>query len=248
MSAVQSEWKFHRFGLIVTGKGEERFITKFFGPLMAWGNCTFSVIHRMGQRSPRASTSTTLTTVGTTKKIPDRDATEIGIPSRIHLQKGSDRFVIVLDDMEYDRLPQASQVYARYRKALDVMLGPYGARASVHFLVPMLEAYYFADAASINAVLKTSVSDHLSDVEEIRNPKSRLKEIWKGFDEIEHGFAIVSKLDMSHVLSNPRTCAWLRCLFAWCTQSMSMPFGDEFCLSTGIYSITTGPQLNNLDP
>ena len=39
----------------------------------------------------------------------------------------------------------------------------------------MLEAYYFADAQAINAVLETSLPDREGDVETIRNPKSNLR-------------------------------------------------------------------------
>ena len=47
--------------------------------------------------------------------------------------------------------------------------------ASVHFLVNMLEAYYFAHAAATNGVLGTELEDFEGDVESIRHPKNDLK-------------------------------------------------------------------------
>ena len=79
----------------------------------------------------------------------------------------------------------------------------------------MLEAYYFADASAINAVLNTALGDYESDVESIRHSKNELKKAFAGFDEVEHGGRILARLDIPHVLSRPETCAALRTLFAW---------------------------------
>ena len=124
------------------------------------------------------------------------------------------------------------------------MLGPeQSARASVHFLVNMLEAYYFADTAAVNAVLGTDLSDHPGDVEDIRHPKEDLKKLYPGFDEVTHGGAIVKRLDVEHVLDEPLTCASLRVLFGWCVQAMGGEPGSRFRLDTGIHDVVTGPQL-----
>ena len=52
---------------------------------------------------------------------------------------------------------QAQEIFDRYRSALDVVLDTLKDRASVHFLVYMLEAYYFADIQAINDCLGNSL-------------------------------------------------------------------------------------------
>ena len=182
-----SEWKFFRFYLLVTGKGEEVFSPKLFRSLAENGHCCFTVIGRIGQRSPITSERRLLKMIGEGKTIPDKDAKEIGLPVRRYLTD-NDTLVVLLDDLEANRASQAEAIYQRYRDALDTMLPePQQHRASVHFFVNMIEAYYFADAAAINCVLGTDLADHEGDVESIRHPKGDLKELYAGFDEIEHG-------------------------------------------------------------
>ena len=48
-------YSFFYFRLIVTGKSEREHLPKLFRTLMATGICTFEVIRRVGQRSPRIS-------------------------------------------------------------------------------------------------------------------------------------------------------------------------------------------------
>ena len=121
-------------------------------------------------------------------------------------------------------------------------------RVSVHFLVNMLEAYYFADASAINAVMGTDWTDHPGDVEMIGHPKNELKNQLKSFDEIEHGEQIVRRLDVPHVLSRPETCASLRTLFGWCWRALGMPPGEDYQLEHGVYFCTTQPQIDQLPP
>jgi len=110
--------------------------------------------------------------VGRGEIIPDKDE-DIGLKARKFLGEGHD-FILLIDDLEHDRAEEAEEVYARYRAALDVMLTPRGleSRASVHFLVNMLEAYYFADATAVNSVLGTDLEDFDGDVETIPHPKN----------------------------------------------------------------------------
>jgi hypothetical protein len=245
-TAENNEWKFFKFGLIVTGKGEEQFLPSFFRSLAETGRCTFSVIRRIGQLSAITSGRRRLKMVGTGKVIPDRDAKEIGFPARKYLAEGA-RFVILVDDLEPNRAPQATEVYQRYRAALDTILPePQRRRASVHFFVNMLEAYYFADAQAVNSVLRTSLNDYESDVETICHPKSDLKELYPGFDEIGHGRAIVASLDLPHVLSRPDTCAALRTLFGWCSRAIGQPPTDRFELVRGSYSELTKGQIDEV--
>ena len=212
------------FGLIVTGKGEREFLPSLFRSLSARANCSFRVEARTGQRSPITSTSRKLKMVGTGMIIPSEDEKQIGLPARRFLRGHVGRFLILVDDIERDRRPQLSAVFARYRKALDTMLLPEERqRASVHFFANMLEAYYFADSAATNRALGQSVlaRDHDGDVEEIPHPKNELKRIHPGFDERAHGALIVPAIDLDHVLDRPETCRFLRSLFGWCVERMS---------------------------
>lgn len=244
--ADANQWKFCKFGLIVTGRGEEAFLPNLFRSLEATGLCSFRVIRRIGQRSPIISEKRKARMVGTGKLIPNKDETEIGLPARRYL--GSDAtFVILVDDVEANRASHATEIFQRYRDALDtILLESQRSRASVHFLVNMLEAYYFADANAINAVLGTNLEDYEGDVEMIRHPKNELKKHCASFDEIEHGKEIVAHLEIQHVLSRRETCASLRTLFGWCSKAIGQTPTDEFELVRGSYSELTKKQIHEL--
>ena len=243
-ASSSDRWRFCRFGLLVTGEGEEVFIADMFKSLAASGHCFFEVIRRVRQRSPRTSPRRRIQVVGTAKAIPDLDAEEIGLPARKYLSR-KETFVILLDDLECSRRAQAREVFRRYRNALDAILQSSDCqrRASVHFLVNMLEAYYFADSKAPNEVLDLRLSDCPGDVEEIRNPKEDLQRLVSGFDEKLHGEQIVRKLDLPHVLSRVDTCASLRTLFAWCAMAIGLPATDVWQLESGVQNMVTGPQL-----
>ncbi len=245
-SAEDGPWKFFTFGLIVTGRGEEQFLPRLFRSLEETGHCRFEVIRWIPQRSPITATKRQLKMVGAGKTIPDKDESEIGLPARRYLAKDA-TFVLLADDLEADRAPQAAEVYRRYRDALDTILTePQMRRASVHFFVNMLEAYYFADANAINEVLGTDLEDHEGDVETIRHPKNELKKRYRGFDEVEHGKAILGRLDLPHVLSRPETCAALRALFGWCSKAIGEAPSDRFQLVHGAYDELTRGQIDEL--
>jgi hypothetical protein len=237
---------FLRFGLIVTGRGEEQFLPSLFRPLMATGRCTFEVIRRIGQRSPITSRNRRLTMVRTGRVITDKDEEEIGLAARGYLMQRSNSFVLLVDDLEGDRAAQQAEVFRRYRDVLDRMLGDHRHRASVHFLVNMLEAYFFADAGAVNAVLGTDWRDCAGDVETIRHPKNDLKTSVRGYDEIGHGRQILSHLDVPLVLSRAETCASLRTMFAWCSKALGEPPTDLFQLEKGRYNPVTQPQIDAL--
>lgn len=244
------------FGLIVTGKSEQEHLPKLFKSLLATGICTFEVIGFIGQRGPITSEKRKLKMVGAGKIIPDKDADEIGFPTRTYLKTGDCHFVVLIDDLEHDRQTQVQQVFERYRTAFDTILtDDQKRRAVAHFLVNMLEAYYFADAQAINKALDLNppISDHAGDVETIRNPKSELKKLYQDFDQIEDGGRILDLLNVEHVLSKSDSCAWLRTLFAWCVKILERPpyyeslsLSDKFCLHDGILSDITKTQLDNL--
>jgi len=249
--AASSSFRFVRFKLIVTGKGEERFLPKLFRSLASTGRCSFEVLRRIGQRSPITSEKRKLAMVGCGKRIPDRDTDEIGLPARRAIRQGQDTYVLLIDDLEHARRPDEQAVFSRYRTALDTMLEPVGLshRAAVFFLIPMLEAHYFADAAAINKVLSTALADHDKDVEEdpdgLRHPKNKLKELYAGFDEVRHGEQILSLLDLEHVLSRPATCASLRTLVAWCLEAADEPISDRYQLRGSSYRPVSEGQLHS---
>ena len=112
------------------------------------------------------------------------------------------RYVLVIDDLEERRSIDVHQIFDRYRLALDTMLPENQThRASVHFLVNMLEVYYLADARAVNAVLGTNLVDCEGDVETIRNPKRdrllfRVRlEFVRGVDDPWAGLRVVALLN-----------------------------------------------------
>ena len=250
-SAGHPQCAYFHFGLIVTGQTEEQHLPKLFKSLMATGICTFEVIRRVGQLGAITSEER-LKALGNGKDIPSKDA-KIGLAARRYLRIDDCHFVLLVDDLEYDRRDQAQQVFDRYRSALDTILNDLKHRASVHFLVYMLEAYYFADAEAINAVLRTSLPDHESDVEDIYDPKEDLKRLPSGFREVNDGERILDRINIERVLSHPDTCASLRTLFAWCVKVLETysdhdctGFYDKYRLHEGKLSEITRTQLDNL--
>ncbi|MBP0021617.1 MAG: DUF4276 family protein [Cyanobacteria bacterium SBLK] len=238
---------FFYFGLLVTGKSEESYLPNLFLSLMRLGICTFQTIRKIEQLDPISSPKK-LRRKENGKGIPDRDAQRIGFPARQYLQKPCS-FVLLIDDLEDDRKEKIEQVFQLYRKILDEILKQDKDRASVHFLVNMLEAYYFADTTATNGVLGTSLEDYEGDVEEIRHPKNdlnkKVKELDKNrkFKEKEDGGKILELLNVEKILSNPETCASLRTIFAWCMQRMGQEFGDRYQLKTGKLNEITKTQI-----
>lgn len=170
------DWKFVHFGLLVTGRGEERFLPKLFRSMADMGCCAFKVIGRVPQLSPVVSVARQQQIK--IKGIPTKDE-EIGLAARRFLQRSDSHFVILIDDLEGRRARDREAIFRRYRSALDTLLEPVdlARRASVHFFVNMLEAYYFADAAAINAVLGTRLVDYVGDVEAITASEESLEDV-----------------------------------------------------------------------
>ena len=250
-SAEHSQCAYFHFGLIVTGETEEQHLPKLFTSLMATRICTFEVIRRVGQLDAITSAER-LRALGNRKDIPSKEA-KIGLEARKYLMTDACHFVLLIDDLEYDRRDQARQIFDRYRMAFDRILNDLKHRASVHFLVNMLEAYYFANAQAINAVLGTFLSDHGDDVETIRNPKSDLRQMRPSFREIDDGGRILDQIDIEHVLSRPDACASLRTVFAWCVKVLETysdhncaDFYNKYKLHDGKLSEITRTQLDNL--
>ena len=231
-----------RFGLIVTGKGEEAFLPRIFRSISAAKRCSFEVIKRIDQRDPITSPRRIQRMTGSGKRVPSKDEADIGFPARRYLSSEG-RFVILIDDLEPARRETIQKVFDRYRSALDKM-----PRASVHFFVTMLEAYYFADAQAVNRVLGVRIEDHEGDVEDIRNPKSKLKMLCPAFHEVEHGRRIVDELRMDHVLSRKETCAALRTMFAWICKALGDPESETWRLLDGRRNPVTARQISALPP
>ena len=250
-SAEHPQCAYFHFGLIVTGATEEQHLPKLFKSLMGTGNCTFEVIRRVSQLGAITSEER-LKALGNRKDIPSQEA-KIGLAARRYIKIDDCRFVLLIDDLEYDRRDQAQQIFDRYRTALDRILNELKHRTSAHFLVYMLEAYYFADAEAIKAILNTSLSDYEGDVEEIHGPKEDLKRLPSGFREIEDGGRILDQINIERVLSHPDACASLRTLFAWCVKVLETYSNhdcadcyDKYRLHDGILSEITQTQLDNL--
>ena len=89
-------------------------------------------------------------------------------------------------------------------------------------------------------------------METIRNPKSKLRQMYPSFSEIDDGGRILNQIDIEHILSRPDTCASLRTLFTWCVKALAKysnydctDLDDKYRLREGILSVVTGRQLNN---
>ena len=246
------QWAFLHFGLIVTGDTEREHLPKLFKSLMTTRICRFQVIRKIEQRSPITSRRRSPQVVGTNQTIERKDELEIGLPARGYVNRSDCHFVLLIDDLEYGRREQAQEIFDRYRTVLDTVLDTLKHRASVHFLVYMLEAYYFADIQAIKTALGTALPDHDGDVETIRNPKSDLRQMYPTFGEIDDGGRILDQIDSERVLYHPDTCASLRTLFAWCVKVLAeysnydcTDLDDRYKLDNGILSVITGPQLGN---
>lgn len=247
MPSSGAAWRFVHFGVIVTGHGEHQFLDRFLRSLAASGRCSFTILERVGQLSPRTGPRHNLRVVGTQKVLTNRQQ-ELGLRALGFVRPSTDRFVLVIDDLEQARRPIRSAVFDIYRAALDGVMQANAWRAGAFFLVNMLEAYYFADADAVNEVLGTTLSDYEGDVEDIGHPKNKLKSITANdFHEVRDGEEIVRKLDLPKVLSNPETCAGLRSLFAWCNRVLGDAPDDRFQLASGAMDPITSSQLVRLD-
>jgi hypothetical protein len=246
---------FCSFGLVVTGEGEELFLPRLFRSLMERSGSSFRVLSRIGQRDPVVSEFRRIKMIGSGKEIPTEDEEQIGFPARRFLRNQPCRFLVLIDDLEHDRRDNLEPVFQRYRRALDTLLKPEERRrASVHFFVPMLEAYYFAHSAAVNTALGTTVieSDSVEDVETLHHPKNDLKNLHHGFNEKEDGAEIVPLLDLDHILRNPQSCAFLRSLVEWCVRHLvdncpvhDQQLGTRYELAQGAKAALTSAQSAN---
>ncbi len=255
-------WRFVKFGLVVTGDGERDCLTDLFRPIMATGKCNFSVILQTGQRNP-FSEKKALEYRLKGKLIPNKDE-NIVLQIRRWVSEDEAHSAIWLDDLESAQRPNAAAKYQRLRTAFDTMVSQVPLlkrRFAVHFLVNMLEAYYFADVAALNILniqsdpsrppANFSLSNHDGDCENLRHPKNELKRMaWDlasgcSFDEKAHAAPVLQCLDVDRVLGNPRTCRALRTLVAWCWETLGEERTERFQLRDGAYWNVTAGQLRH---
>lgn len=258
-------WRFVRIGLVVTGDSERDFLCDLFRAIAATGHATFLTIRQTGQRT--ALSDKRIDQYGKRgKDIPDRDA-QIGYEIRRFVAQ-PEHFAVWIDDLESAHRPNAAAKFQRLEQTLDAIVGKVPdlrRRCSVHFLVNMLEAYYFADTAAVNRVNMNPDSDgpetilklanhagDSDDCENITHPKNELDKQFRKlnpafkFREKDHGAAIVSGLDLYRILGSPLTCRALRTLVAWCWEAIGEPRTERFHLSDGVYWDVTAGQL--VDP
>jgi hypothetical protein len=190
----------------------------------------------------------------TGQKIPNKDFDEISAPARRYLTENRCNRVILIDDLERSDQWEPRQIFERYRSVLDAGLPEeLKGRASVHFFVPMLEAYFFAHPDALNSALNLTspIEEHDDDVESIGNPKSKLKRLFPSYNEISTVEEILQELDLDIVLSNAKHCASLRTCVKWIVDQLSVypdqevfaafNFDVRFHLLDGeLYSVTSG--------
>lgn len=234
----------------MTGKGEEQFLPNFLRAVTAPGlegsRCIFKVIRRVPQLHPISPGSRRdIKMTGRGMRLPTRDE-ELGHAALAFLKLNPSGFVMLVDDLEHNRRGIAGAVFERYRQALDGVLNEWRWRASVHFLVNMLEAYYFADPNALKEVLGLKIDDHDVDVESIRHPKNDIRSQFPGFNEIEHGNLIACRIDLEIVLDHPKRCTSLRSMIAWCSKALGRRDGHRFQLLEGLQWTVTSGQKDQL--
>ncbi len=246
-----TDWPFYRFGLLVTGKGEREGLPGLLRQINDDGHSTFKVIAKIEQLSPRDSEKDVipLKIVGTQKKLPTRDQ-DIALRVRSALQEQVQvDFIILVDDLEKDRREQVDAVVDRYSTAGKLLLGEERYRFSVHLLVNMMEAYFFADTDAIKEVLGCDVVSPERDVEDIGHPKSVLKNFSNGiYDEREHAPKLLGRLDLEKVLEDSQTCRSLRTLVSWCVRAKRQRPSERFHVSDGDLYPPTMKQIEELPP
>ncbi len=258
MSAIEGvapTFTFHKFGLMVTGESESAALPSLFRSLMEHGNCTFEFFQKIDQLRAKTSQKHPLKVVNTDKTLPDKDAA-IGFDARRYLSNQKDGYthhVILIDDLEGLNENDARNAYERYRVAL-VKINPKDEhRVSIHYLINMLEAYYFVNTDALNSFVnpeglpesqKIIFDNYSNDVEDMPHPKSAIKSKfaknkYRAFNEKQAAQEIIPQLNVPLILSNPDTCAGLRTLFKWCWGAIGEPHEERFCFEEGkLYEIT----------
>lgn len=249
-----SEWRRAKFFLIVTGEAERDSLKELFRRFCHWSFhlATFTVTRRNGQHRPRAVTkgdSVPPKELGTKLDSP-KAIEQAWLDARKHL-RDEDSFVLLVDDLEWERKDEIERVFATYSPR-PVLFGDStsAGRVGVFFLRMMREAYYWADLSAVESLLgqPRSSPNVPDDVEEIRNPKGLIEGKWPNFKDREHAGPILKALDVDWVLADPTTCASLRTLYAWCSRAMGFRDAERFQLRDGRRCPVTSPQIDRLPP
>lgn len=227
-----------KFYLFVTGKGEEKHLHKLFSALSEIAPSAFIVAARVDQLGAIKSSKRLRreTVVGTNKSIPDRLFNKVVAPIRRYVTEDPCNFVILMDDLEYERIKDGEKIFERYRELLDKGLGSETSRGSVHFLANMVEAYFFADFQATNTALALAspLSEHVGDVERIRNPKHEIRKRLPTYNEIEDAGKVLNRIDLRRVLAEKDSCAWLRSCVKWTVEVLEQYTHSGVIDSTGI--------------
>lgn len=251
---------FH-FLLFVTGKGEREHLPKLFKELTKSKICTFRVVEKLGQREAITSNERKAKMVGKGQRLPSKDFECISAPARRYIQDDPCARLLLIDDLEGLDEEGARGKFQRYRRALDEGLKEHKRRAAIHFLVRMLEAYFFADVDATNQALdiEPPIPPYEEDVETtIQHPKSKLKQHFPQYKEIEDSGKVLEQLSLSTILANPDRCASLRTCVKWIVeQLMASPapeyieqlgFDEQFRLQTGqLYVVTERQEITESD-
>lgn len=239
--------------LVVTGHGEAKCASSVIGKIFG----TFHAIKPLEPiRADQRPRQTIRTTSGRSSGQFDKD-----VPTKRHLEvirelgkRLADPAVIciLIDDLEGGERTVAVAHFEYYRRMLnDIPAVNVTARSSAHFLVNMLEAYFFHDVEATNRVIEgLELGRHDGDVEDISHPKDALKNEIKqrigqnrGYRETEDAVKIVRHLNLETVLADPDQCRSLRTLVAWCWEQIGQERTDRFQLKDGAYWEVTASQL-----
>ncbi|MBA4030118.1 MAG: hypothetical protein C0478_04380 [Planctomyces sp.] len=246
-----SGWRQVHLRLFVTGQGEETFLASFFRQLRHFESG--EVIITAEYAFPQITVPTNA------KKLAKNGREVLEKIDKATIKKirpwlliSTQHYAVLVDDLETGRRTVAETQFNFYREQIHRILDTKPEiknRFSVHFFVNMVEAYYFNHPEVVNDVCGTSLTAQPGDVENIRHPKGRLKELvsqlerGRKFDEMVDGTAIAKKLDLQKVLDNSEHCRALRTLVAWIWEAMGRKRGEEYQLQKGHYWEVTASQL-----
>jgi hypothetical protein len=242
--------------IYVTGESEEACLETFFHALCDhtdekgdFSKIHFKVVERFQQFPAKPSTKT---------KIKDASREEeLGIRIRADLRRQQqlkrDAYVIILDDLEWDRREAFAILLERYLKAYEVLPAQNRWRGSAFYLIMMLEAYFWADLEATSKTLQIELTKQAGDPEAIRHPKNDLNAEIRShskntcsYKEIDDSLAIARAIDLKLILSDKAACCSLRAIVRWCTLAAQRPLTEDYQLQEGQYDIRYESQFTAL--
>ena len=241
---MTTEWTYFTIGVWVTGEGEQKFMPAFLRELSGTGRCSVVVQQRIGQLTARGQ-KRKLKMVGKGQHVSTRQE-DIALRIRGFLQASDLNLALLVDDLEKRSVAEA---YTIYREPIDRVTPDENMRkrASVNFLVPMVEAYFLADAEAVKQSIGVTVPALGQDPETVSGPKGKLKTYCKeasvDYNEKEHGEKLAGAIDLQKVLGESDHCKSLRTLMKWCLSRIGEPITDRFQLSSGELCPETAGQI-----